>query len=76
MNQGILSQKNGELYLILILGTDSTIQADGFQDSKKSADIDLEKIGAIKARVSEVAKSCKNCHEKFRTSRVAARNMF
>ena len=58
---------NSELSLILILGTDSTFQADGFQDSKKSADSDLEKIKAIKAQFGEVAKSCKGCHEKSRT---------
>ena len=37
------------LYLILILATSSAFQADAFQDSKKPADTDFEKIDAIEA---------------------------
>ena len=35
--------------LILIFATFSAIEADAFQDSKKPADIDFEKIDAIEA---------------------------
>ena len=35
--------------LILILGTSAAFQAYAFQDSKKPADIDFEKIDAIEA---------------------------
>ena len=37
------------LGLILILGTFSAFQADASQDSKKSAEADLEKIDAVEA---------------------------
>ena len=48
-------RKNGMkifvLGLILIFATISTLQADAFQDSKKPADIDFEKIDAVEAMV-------------------------
>ena len=41
--------KSFVLCLILILGTSTAFQAYGFQDSKKPADIDFEKIDAFEA---------------------------
>jgi hypothetical protein len=37
------------LCVILMLGAGVTLQADAFQDSKKPADIDFEKIDAVEA---------------------------